>query len=108
MMQRVRSRDLPFHIQSQSMGVKSGTIATAHAGFVQILHNSARRMTFLSHDRAARGHQQMCLDNQAVLHTSDMEFLTNGTCVKYFWARVKFSSINVKNYPICEICRIQA
>ena len=37
--------------------VNCGTIATAHAGFVQILHKPSRRMTFLSHDRAARGHQ---------------------------------------------------
>ena len=38
---------------------------------------------------------------------SDLEFVTsgtNGTCVKYFWARVKFSSINAKNHPFCEIC----
>ena len=28
---------------------------------------------------------------------TDMEFVTNGTCVKYFWARVEFSRINAKN-----------
>ena len=87
--------------------VNCGTIATAHSGFVQILHNTARRMTFLSHGRAARGHQQMWLDNQAVLHTSDMEFVTNGTCVKFFWALVKFSRINAKDYLFCEISQIQ-
>ena len=56
---------------------------------------------------AARGHQQIWLDNQAVLHTSDMEIVTNGTCVKYGWARLKFSRINAKNYLFCEISQIQ-
>ena len=32
---------------------------------------------------------------------------TNAICVKHFWTRVKFSRISAKNYPICEICRIQ-
>ena len=81
--------------------VKCGIIATAHEGFVQVLQNTARRMTFLSHDRAARGHQKMCLDNQAVLHTSDMEFVTNGTCVKHFWARAGVS-IFCKNLFFCK------
>ena len=42
---------------------------------------------------------------------ADMEFVTSdtsGTCVEYFWAGVKFSTVNAKNHPICEICRIQA
>ena len=40
-----------------------------------------------------------------------MEFVTkvtNDICVKYFQVWVKFSRKNAKNYPICEICRIQA
>ena len=42
---------------------------------------------------------------------ADIEFVTSGTsgtCVEYFWAGVKFSTVNAKNHPICEICRIQA
>ena len=41
----------------------------------------------------------------------EMQFVksgTSGTCVKYFWARVKFSRINAKNYPICEVFLIWA
>ena len=33
---------------------------------------------------------------------------TSGNCVKYFWAHVKLSRINAKNYPICAFYRIQA
>ena len=42
---------------------------------------------------------------------SDVVFVTqvsNDICVKYFWAQVKFSRINGKNYPIFEIVSIQA
>ena len=42
-----------------------------------------------------------------MLHTSDMEFVTNDTCVKYFWARVKVLRINAKNFLFCEISQIQ-
>ena len=38
----------------------------------------------------------------------ELEFVISGSCVKYFWACVKFSRINAKNYPICEIFLIQA
>ena len=38
---------------------------------------------------------------------TDVEFVTNGICAKYFWALVELSRINAKNYPLCEICRIQ-
>ena len=40
-----------------------------------------------------------------------MEFVISGTsdiCVKYFRVRVRFSRFNAKNYPIYEICQIQA
>ena len=40
-----------------------------------------------------------------------MEFVTSSTndnCVKYFWARVKFSRIIANKYPTCEICWNQA
>ena len=32
----------------------------------------------------------------------------SGTCVKYCWAWLKFSSVNAKNHPFCEICGFQA
>ena len=41
---------------------------------------------------------------------ADMEFVTSGTsgtCVKCFWAQVKFHKLNAKNYKFCEICQIQ-
>ena len=41
----------------------------------------------------------------------DMELVTkvtSDTCVKYLLAEVKFSRIYAKNYPIREICQIQA
>ena len=42
---------------------------------------------------------------------TDVEFVakvTNDIWVTYFWARLKFSRYNAKNYRICEIGRIQA
>ena len=41
----------------------------------------------------------------------DVEFVTKVTsdnCVKKNWVRVHFQRITAKNYPICEICQIQA
>ena len=38
---------------------------------------------------------------------TDMEFVTNGTCVKHFWVWVKFLRIKAKNYLFCETCQIQ-
>ena len=41
----------------------------------------------------------------------DVEFVTkvtNDNCVKYFWARVRLSRTNAKNYPFCDIWWIQA
>ena len=34
---------------------------------------------------------------------ADLEFVTNGTHVKYFWAWVKLSKNNTKNFPNGEI-----
>ena len=45
--------------------------------------------------------------SSSVSSCPDVEFVTKIThdilCVIYFWAGVKFSRINSKNYPFCEI-----
>ena len=38
---------------------------------------------------------------------TDMEFVTNGTCVKYFWVWVKFLRIKAKNYLFCELVKFR-